>query len=256
KNPLTGQVTYDEKIMKEELQALNRGVVRFYDLYKPSYNLETLYIFLDGDNITGDRIFEGQQMEITCNTGEQILKTFNHISDFIKSMLPRFPKIIVVVEFGNHARTTSKPISEEATNSFEFLMGKLLQERFRDNKRVEIIVPKSYVYTIEIRGHKYLITHGNTVRGATLNSIERATKDLATLAYKEFYDAIIIGHFHTALKLRITPETTLLVNGCFINLDDYAYNKLRKFSSATQYLFSISKRSALHNLQEIYLTWR
>lgn len=152
--------------------------------------------------------------------------------------------------------TTAKPISEDATNSFEYLLGKLLQERFKENKRVEIIVPDSYLYTAEIRGHKYLLFHGSTIRGATLNSIERATKELATLAYKEFYDLIIIGHFHTSLKLRITPETTLLVNGCFIQDDDYAYKKLRKFSSATQYLFNISKKSPMHNLQEINLRWK
>ena len=51
-------------------------------------------------------------------------------------------------------------------------------------------------------------------------------------------------------------KTSLLVNGCFIDMDDYAYNKLRKFSSPTQYLFNISKKSPMHNLQEINLKWK
>ncbi|KKL45755.1 hypothetical protein LCGC14_2352470, partial [marine sediment metagenome] len=256
KHPLTGQVTYNEKIQEEELQSLLKGVFRFHQLYKPSYNLETFYIFDVGDNITNDRIYEGQQAEITCGVGEQILKCFEYQSDFIKRVLEIFPKVVLIKMAGNHGRTTSRPISEETTSSFEYLCGKLLQERFKDNKRVEIIVPDMYRYTVEIRGHKYLLSHGNNIRGCTLNSIERAVKDLSTLAYKEFYDLMIIGHFHTALKLRITPETTLLVNGCFIHMDDYAYNKLRKFSSPTQYLFNISKKSAMHNLQEINLLWK
>lgn len=253
KHPLTGEVTYNEKIQEEELEALLKGVYRFYQLYKPSYNLETFYIFDAGDNITNDRIYEGQQAEITCGVGEQILKTFEYQSEFIKKVLEIFPKVVMIKVPGNHGRTSAKPISEDASNSFEYLLGKLLQERFAGNKRVDIIVPDTYRYTANIRGHKYLLFHGNHIRGATLNSIERASKDLATLAYKEFYDVMIIGHFHTSLKLRITPETTLLVNGCFIDMDDYAYNKLRKFSSATQYLFNISRRSPLHNLQEINL---
>ena len=256
KHPLTGQVTYNEKIQEEELQSLLKGVFRFHQLYRPSYNLETFYIFDVGDNITNDRIYEGQQAEITCGVGEQILKCFEYQSDFIKRVLEIFPKVVLIKMAGNHGRTTSRPISEETTSSFEYLCGKLLQERFKDNKRVEIIVPDMYRYTVEIRGHKYLLSHGNNIRGCTLNSIERAVKDLSTLAYKEFYDLMIIGHFHTALKLRITPETTLLVNGCFIHMDDYAYNKLRKFSSPTQYLFNISKKSAMHNLQEINLLWK
>ena len=256
KHPLTGEVTYNEAIQEQELESLLRGVFRFYQLYKPSYNIETLYIFINGDQITNNRIFAGQEAEITCGVGKQILKAFNYQSDFIKKCLEIFPKIVVTVIAGNHGRTTERFITEEATSSFEFLLGKLMQERFRDNKRVEIIVPEMYRYTIQIRGHKYLLFHGNNIRGASLNSIERAVKDLSTLAYKEFYDVMIIGHFHTALKLKITPETTLLVNGCFINMDDYAYNKLRKFSSATQYLFNISKKSPLHNLQEINLLWK
>lgn len=256
KNPLSGEVTYNEKIQEEELQALLKGVIRFQQLYKPSYNIETLYIFDAGDQITNDRIYEGQQAEITCGVGEQILKTFNYQSDFIKRMLEVFPKVKMIKVPGNHGRTTARYMSEDATSSFEYLLGQLLIERFKDNPRVEIVVPDRYRYTIEIRGHKYLLFHGNAIRGATLNSIERAAKDLATLAYKEFYDVMIIGHFHTALKLKITPETTLLVNGCFVDMDDYAYNKLRKFSSATQYLFNISKRSPMHNLQEINLLWK
>ena len=256
KNPLTGEVTYDEKIQEEEIQALLNGVFRFYQLYKPSYNLETFYIFDLGDNVTNDRIFEGQQAEITCGVGEQIIKCFNYQSDFIKRALEIFPKVKMIKMAGNHGRSTPRYNSEEATNSFEYLQGHLLKERFANNDRVEIIVPEIYRYTATIRGHKYLLSHGNNIRGCTLNSIERAAKDLSTLAYKDFYDLMIIGHFHTALKMRITPETTLLVNGCFINMDDYAYNKLRKFSSPTQYLFNISKKSPMHNLQEINLLWK
>jgi len=256
KHPLTGDVTYNEEIQKDELKALARGVVRFHELYKPSYNIETFYIFDLGDNITNDRIFEGQQSEITCGVGEQILKSFEYQSNFIKKMLEIFPKVVMIKMAGNHGRSTPKFSNEEATSNFEYLQGQMLKERFANNKRVEIIVPPIYRYTAEIRGHKYLLSHGNNIRGCTLNSIERAVKDLSTLAYKEFYDMMLIGHFHTALKLRITPETTLLVNGCWISMDDYAYTKLRKFSSATQYLFNISKKSACHNLQEINLNWK
>jgi hypothetical protein len=255
KHPLTKKITYNEAIQEKELQTLSRGVLRFQQLYKPSYNIETLYIFDVGDNITNDRIYEGQLAEITCGVGEQVIKCFNYQSDFIKKMLEKFPRVKMVKISGNHGRTTAKPISEEASNSFEYLCGKLLQERFKDNKRVEIVVPDSYSYTTTIHNHKYLLSHGNIVRGATLNSIERAVKDIASLAYSEFYNLVIIGHFHTSLKLRITPETNLLVNGCFIPYDDYAYTKLHKFSSPTQYLFNISKKSPMHNLQEIDLVW-
>lgn len=254
-HPLNNEITYNDNIQQEEVLSLMRGISRFGNLYKPSYNIETFRIFDVGDNITNDRIYEGQKTEIICGVGEQILKCFEIQSYVIRELLRMFPRVVMYKMVGNHGRTTSKPIGEPVTNNFEFLLGKMLQERFKNNKRVEIIVPEQYRYTVTIRGHKYLISHGDTIRGATLNSIEKAVKDLSTLAYKEFYDVMIIGHFHSALKLRITPETTLLVNGCWIDMDDYAYTKLRKFSTATQCLFNISHKSAVHNLQEINLKW-
>jgi transposase len=255
RHPLTKKVTYNEAIQEKELGALLKATLRFQQLQKSSYNIETLYILNAGDNITNDRIYEGQLGEITCGVGEQVIKCANYQSDFIKKTLEVFPRVKMISVPGNHGRTTAKPIGEDATNSFEYLMGQIIKERFRDNKRVEIITPESYSHSFSIYNHRYLLTHGNIVKGGTLNSIEKAVKDIASLAYSEFYNLVIIGHFHTSLKLRITPETNLLVNGCFIPYDDYAYNKLHKFSSPTQYLFNISKKSPMHDLREIELAW-
>lgn len=256
KNPLTGEVTYNEKIEKQELITFTKGVHRFYQLYKPSYNIETLHILDLGDNITNDRIYIGQQAEVVCGVGEQVVKVVEHQSRFIKEMLRFFPRIVFIGVVGNHGRTTSKPISEDATSNFEFLKNKWLQERFANNPRVDFIVPKTYLHTFKIKGHKYLMMHGNNIRGATLNSIEKATKELSDLAMEEKYSLMVMGHFHTTLKLPIKPNTQLLVNGCWIDIDDFAYTKLRKYSTPAQYNFLVSKKSYMHNLQEINLKWR
>jgi hypothetical protein len=253
--PTTGEITYNKEIQEKELQNLLRGNARFYELYKPAYNIETFYIFGLGDLVTNDRIFEGQMAEITCTVGKQVQLTFNYVSNYIRRLLEIYPRVVYVNIVGNHGRTTARYISEEATSNFEYYIGMLLKERFQDNKRVEIILPNDYSYSIKIRGHKYLLAHGNNIRGATLNSIEKASKEIALLVEQEPYDVICIGHFHSCYELPISPTTTLLVNGCFIHKDSFAYNKLRKFSTAKQYNFLVSKKSALHNVQKIDLRW-
>lgn len=256
KAPITGEITYNEEIQKQELRALYKGLYRFSELYKPVYNIETFYIFGLGDLVTNDRIYEGQKSEITYGVGRQIELTFMYVSDMIKRLLEIYPRVVYINEYGNHGRTTSKPISEEATNNFEYLLGLLLKERFADNKRVEIILPEDYSFTYSIKGHRYLLSHGNYIRGASLNTIERAAKEIALLVERDHYDVITIGHFHSCHKFPIAPTTTLLVNGCFIFKDNYAYTKLRKYSTAAQYMFNVSKRSSIHNVQEINLLWK
>jgi len=256
KAPHTGEITYNREIQEKELSELMKGVGRFYQLYKPSYSIETFYIFGLGDLITNDRIFEGQKAEITCGVGKQIQLAFQYVSDAIKKLLEVYPRVVYIGVVGNHGRTTSKYMSEDATDNFEYLLGTLIRERFAGNKRVEIILPTDYSYSLTIRGHRYLLTHGNSIRGCSLNTIEKAAKEIALLVENDCYDVITIGHFHSVYEFPISPSTTLLVNGCFIQKDSYAYDKLRKFSTAKQLLFNVSKKSALHNLQKIDLCWR
>jgi hypothetical protein len=253
--PITGDITYNKEIQEKELQNLLKGNQRFYQLYKPAYNIETFYIFGLGDNITNDRIYEGQKSEITCTVGNQIKLTFEYLSDYIKHLLKIYPRVVYINIVGNHSRTTNTYTSESAVDGFEHYIGLLLQERFKDNKRVEIINPEDYAYTLQIRGHRYLLTHGNSIRGAALNSIEKAVKEIALLVEQEPYDCITVGHFHSCYEFPISPKTTLLVNGCWIYNDNYAYEKLHKFSTAKQFLFNVSKRSALHSVQKIDLRW-
>jgi len=253
--PITGEITYNQEIEEKELRTLLQGIYRFANLYKPSYNIETFYIFSLGDLITNDRIYEGQKTEITFGVGKQIELTFAYISDFIRKLLEIYPRVVYINEYGNHGRSSSQIIVEDCTNNFEYLLGLLIKERFEQNPRVEVILPDDYMYTYKIRNHKYLLTHGNYIRGATLNTIEKAVKEMALLVENEYYDVITIGHFHSNYELPISPTTTLLVNGCFIYKDKYAYEKLRKHSQAKQYLFNVSKKSPIHNVQKIDLRW-
>ena len=255
KSPVTGKVTYDLNKELCELRQLLRGMIRFYQLERSAYSFETLYIFALGDLISNDRIYEGQLYEVACEVGRQILITLNLLSDFTKELSKYFPKIVWVFEYGNHGRTTSRPNSEPASNNFEYLLAQLMKERFSPNPRVEVVVPEEYYYTLNIRGHKYLLFHGDHIRGTTLNTIENAAKQLVLLAREEPYDVIAIGHFHSCHMFPITPSTSLLVNGCFIEEDNFAYKSLRKFSTVNQFMFNVSKKSALHNLQEINLLW-
>jgi len=256
KAPITGGITFNDDILKKEVTNYIQGVKRFYELYKPSYNIEHFYVFDLGDIITGDRIYEGQLYEITRSVGQQVVLALDYLSHIIVKMSEIFPRVTYIKMVGNHGRSYSdKNIAEPIENNFEYLLGLLLKERFKSNKRVNIVLPNDYFYSVQIRNHKYLLMHGDYIRGTVLTTIEKAVKEITLLLGRDFHEVITIGHFHSTHELPIGSESTLLINGCFIYKDSYAYKRLRKFSVAKQLLFNVSKKSALHNLQKIDLRW-
>lgn len=253
--PITGELTYNPEIEEQELLELRDGVYRFHSLFKPSYNIERLHIFSLGDNITNDRIFKGQLFEIASCVGRQIVSYVNYKSSFINQMLKIYPEIIDIEIVGNHGRTTQERIAEPVENNFEWLGAQILKERFAGNKRVQIIVPNDYAYSAVVKGHKYLLMHGHFIRGSSSNTLERAAEKITLLLGKDFHDATCIGHFHSINEKEINTDSVLLVNGCWIKKDSWAYYTLKKESSAKQFFFNVSDRSSMHNIQRLNLRW-
>ena len=250
--PNSGLVTYNDKIRKLELSNLCKGIIRLKELYEPSIVLRNLYIFSLGDNSTNDRIFEGQQFEISKPMGSQLLDYKLDKAWFINEMLKHFETVTDIEIAGNHGRSQPNRTAEPVENNFEWLIGQQLKEKFSKTKRVKIIVPNDYSYTQEIRGHRYLLQHGHEVRGFSHNSIEKAAKDISLL---DDYDVICMGHYHSIDKKQIGADTVLLVNGAWIYKDSYAYNKLKKFSTAKQIFFRVSNKLPIAGMNEIDLLW-
>lgn len=254
--PGSNLITYNDEIRKIELNNLYRGVLRLKELYEPNIKLRKLYIASLGDNATNDRIFDGQQFEISMPMGEQLMEYKLDKTWFILKMLEIFDEVEDIEICGNHGRTTTNRTAEPVQNNFEWLLGKQLQEKFADVKRVKIVVPNDYCYTLDIRGHKYLLQHGHEFRGCASTSIERAAKDIVTLGGKEMqHDVICIGHFHEVNKKQIGVNSTLLINGCWIYKDSYAYHRLRKFSTAKQLFIRVSNKCPISGYNEIDLLW-
>lgn len=256
KAPGSNIVTYNDEIRRMELENLYAGIVRLKELYEPNIRLRNLYIASLGDNSTNDRIFEGQEFEISMPMGAQLLAYKTDKSWFINQMLEHFENVVDVEIVGNHGRSRPNKTAEPVEDNFEWLIGHQLKEKFSGNTRVHIVVPDDFTHTLEIRKHKFLLQHGDNFRGMSRNSIERACKDLVALGGKnDQHDVICIGHYHSVDKQQVSPNTTLLVNGCWIYNDSYAYNRLRKFSTAKQLFVRVSNKMPIAGINEIDLTW-
>jgi len=239
------EITYNTKIRREEMKYLSNSIFKIKKLLYHSLNLNHLIIFNLGDNITNDRIFGGQIFHIDKCVGLQVLEMVTDLSNFIKEMKRFFNKVTMVCVVGNHGRSQEKfKFDEPIENNYEYIMYKIIQKTFENDKTVEIIVPNTNFYVYKIYEHKYLLTHGDMVRGFTRNALERSIKDYV-IAHESDFDVFIMGHFHRIDKMTLSEHNTALVNGSWISKDKFGFKIARQYSKPQQWLFGVSKRRSI-----------
>jgi len=248
-NNATGknEITYNDEIRKREEQNYVKSVRHIYNLLSYTYYFKELKIFLLGDLITNDRIFEGQQFEVSKGYGEQIWEIVFELADIINLLSSMFPKIMVYCCVGNHGRSNQNlksALNEPVTNNFEYTLYRILKLMLEKNKKIEVIVPESRFYSTLNYGHKIFMSHGDTIRGFSSGYLERKAKELL-INLPEGYNLYILGHRHVAERKSISPTAEVLVNGSWINHDNYAFDIYGSSTKAIQYFFGSSQKRVI-----------
>jgi UDP-2,3-diacylglucosamine pyrophosphatase LpxH len=236
--------TYNKDIRHKEYNTLKNSIFRISELLKSSYQIDHLIIFYLGDVLTNDRIFKGQIWSIDSPVGVQITDTLNEFTKFVNQLRKIFKKVSVVCLVGNHGRSTEGYQDEPIENNYEHILYKIIKKSYKNIRDVEIIVPDSKSFIYEIYGHKYLLLHGDIIRGKTRNTIEKSIKDII-LAYDKDFDVMVFGHFHRADMLSLSERITALINGSFIAKDNYGFRIFKQYSKPQQWLFGVSRKRSI-----------
>ena len=130
------------------------------------------------------------------------------LSDQIALLAPHFPKVKIefIVE-DNHSRLQKKPQAKEAgLNSLNYVVGFIAKERLSKHKNVEFNIYPQLEAVIEVKGRRYLITHGHNIKsvlsipwyGLDRKVGREATKRMNAPDRTKFHK-IVLGHFHTPM---------------------------------------------------------
>jgi hypothetical protein len=235
-------LTYNSDMMVQEANRLVESVYRINQLLAGSYNIKKLYIFGLGDLIDNEIIVRGQRHFVDVGVGAQLMLGVKLMTDLLTSFLKEFDEIEAVFIGGNHGRLTQHREMAPFYNNFDYLLGQMLAIAFKNEPRVKIITPESWFHTHKIFGWNYFLHHGNTVfswMGFPYYGLVRSGKSRRT---EMDIDMECIGHFHRRMEVPISSRSITLVNGCWIEKDEFGWRQYGNLTKPEQYYFGVSEK--------------
>ena len=123
---------------------------------------------------------------------------------------------------GNHGRNSQKKkISTGAENSYEYLLGKMIESDFKDDKRVKFSTSTSEHQFVNVYDFTLGFTHGDQIGYS--NGIGGISipiyKALPMFDQARYADWRFLGHFHT-----FRDFGRAVVNGSLIGFNSFAYH--------------------------------
>ncbi len=232
---------YNLDIAKERATRFFTAGLRLVKLLNQDVTIHTVVLALLGDFISND-IHEGEQVELNEQQPMHALVTAqNFIISGLEFLLANSPYTFVLpCHSGNHARTTRKTrFSAENGHSVEYLMYLHLAAYFKNEPRIEFIIPEgmhSYlnIYDWTIRFH-----HGHAVKyGGGVGGIFIPTyKAISQWNKARHADLDVFGHFH-----QMKDGGNFLCNGSLIGYNGFALSIKADFEKPRQLLFMMDSK--------------
>lgn len=222
------------------LDSLKYSVRDIYELHTQMYDIPTLNICALGDFVAGDNSSgEWSQNYIKEVIAEQIIDGAEKIIELISYWLTIFEKINFYGISGNHGRTGKKGV-EKWYNNYDYIAYRYIARVFKDNPRINFVVPKSWWIKTSIRDWKFLLVHGDDIRGGTfpVKKIKDFELQMAGII-KDITNYTLVGHFHNTAEIT-TNQGRILLNGSVIGGDMYSIKQIHANSRPEQTFFGVN----------------
>ncbi len=217
-----------------------------------------MIICLGGDMITGN-IHEELLATNAQTPNEAIEDVTDHLCGALDNMAAAFGKLFVPCVVGNHGRSTHRPrMKQRVTTSYEWNIYCNLARYFRKSKNIQFMIPGEADAYFKVHGHRYLLTHGDSMGVKGGDGIIGAMGPIMRGAIKvgrseaqigRDIDTLIMGHFHQYLTL-----PGVIVNNCLIGYNEYGRLGLRvPYSRPSQALWFTHPRHGITAHWQVYL---
>ena len=257
---MPGINTYDKRVAARRIRKLAETTcdLAFNHMGRAKISYPGCVVALGGDMLGGD--IHDELVKTNDRTTQQSIEDLiDLLCGGLETMATSFGKLFVPCVVGNHGRSTKKmQMKERVFSSHEWNVYCGVARHFRTSKHVQFMIPETADCMFNIYGHRYMLTHGDSlgVKGGdgiigALGPILRGTlkthRSEAQLGRD--FDTLLIGHWHQSLWL-----PGIIVNNSLKGYDEYAHLMLRApYSRPSQQLWFTHFEHGITARWEVFL---
>jgi hypothetical protein len=233
---------YSVEIANQRALKFFQSGLRLTKLLQQDVRITDMILPLLGDFITND-IHDAENAELNeLLPTHAIVTAQNMIISGIEFLLREsdLKRIVVPCHSGNHARTTQKTrFSAENGHSLEYLLYLHIAAYFRNEPRVEFVIPDGMHSYVQVYDQMIRFHHGHSIKyaGGVGGLFIPAYKAIAQWNKARHADLDVFGHFH-----QCKDGGNFLCNGSLIGYNGYALSIKADFEPPKQQLFLIDKK--------------
>lgn len=216
---------YNLAIARERLTRLIDTTIDLLTNHMVNPQYPGIVFALGGDMVSGN-IHEELSETNDAPIMPVVLDLVDHLYIAIKRLKQVFGRVFLPCVAGNHGRNTKKVRAKEFNfQSFDWLIYQQLDRLFADDPDVVFYIPDGTDALVNVAGHRYCFTHGNSFRTGDsmigpLGPVIRGDhkKRGRNQQVGQEYDTLVLGHFHTLVQMK-----RVIMNGSLIGYNEYAY---------------------------------
>jgi hypothetical protein len=251
---------YDRTVAKKRIERLVTTTVdlAFNHMGSAKASYPGAIVALGGDMLGGD-IHEELTKTNDRTTQQAIEDLIDLICGGLETMATNFGKLFVPCVVGNHGRSTKKMQAKERVfTSHEWNVYCGVARHFRRTDHVRFAIPETADCAFNLFGHRYLLTHGDSLGTKGGDGIIGALGPIMRGNLKTHrseaqigrdFDTLLIGHWHQYLTL-----PGLIVNNSLKGYDEFAHLVLRApYSRPSQALWFTHPEHGITAHWQVYL---
>lgn len=234
---------YSTEVFRYRLRLLLKGISILVRRQLNIAPIHTCHLFLLGDIIENETVFQPQMTFIDTNVLNQFFIAQHEVSRFIASLSRIFPKVEITCIRGNHGRVGSSHRDHNELVNWEHILYTNIAYQLQRYKNVTFDIPLAWWRIKKVEKRRILLIHGDDIKrwmNFPFYGIDRTAKSYseAMQGINRPFDDLVLGHFHVPHNWQ-TAKGEVFVNGSFVGATKFVFKQLHTTVRPSQWIFLV-----------------